>query len=169
LIGVCGLTDNAVGEFEVAVRRIDWIPTAPGLGTSHRKVPLSVGLRIERLGLRSFAAGGWAGSRGRQLRVQELALRPIDLTITLEVRAYGAENRRTEWTPSREFAGFGDEIPLTGFAARLTAPLNETFAIFYSGAFAKGGVIGPFQDGQPCQSYIEGDPLVAVDAWIRET
>ena len=166
LIGAYGLASATAHDLDIVVRPVDRVSAVPA-PAALRKVPLGIGLRLERLGLRWFASGRWAGSRGGQLRIQELALR-TDPMIRVEVQAFAAGNLQTAWIPSGELAGFGDEIGLTGFAARPVGSDADAFVIFYSGTFAKAGVIGPFQDGQPCRSYIEDDLLVAVDVRIAE-
>jgi len=145
------------------------VQPADALGPTPQQVPTVIGLRIERLGWRHFASGGWSGGRGRQLRVQELAVTPLDpdAGITVELKAFAARNRETDWVPGGEPAGFdGDEVELTGFAARIVQQQKGLLSVLYFGAFLRGGEVGPCSDGDSCVSPIRDDRLVAVTRWI---
>jgi len=161
-------------SIDLDVVRLDTPPriqAADALGPTPQEVPTVIGLRIERLGWRHFASGGWSGSRGRQLRVQELAVTPLDpdAEITVELKAFAARNRETDWVPGGKPAGFdGDEVELAGFAARIVPQQKGQLSVVYFGAFLRGGEVGPCRDGDSCVSPIRDDPLVAVNMWISD-
>jgi hypothetical protein len=172
-ISALGLSESVEASLTIAVNRLDRsVSHLPeDLSSARREIHAEIGLTIERLGLRRFASGGWAGSRGGHLRIYALALQILDpeWAIPTEVKAFGAGDLQTGWIADGKLTDFGDEeITLTGFAARIAPSSDGPFSIVYLGSFTRGGTVGPCRDGEPCLSPIRDDPLAAVSVRIEQ-
>lgn len=145
-------------------------PPRSGAVVTRSEIALILGLRIERLGLRHFTNGGWAGSRGTHLGISELTLRTADpdAGLSFTVDAFTSTARASgragdDPSPVSE----SKEMPLVGFGVRIAPPHDQELTVVYMGAFTKAGIIGPAGDGAPCRSPMVDDALVAVDIWLR--
>jgi hypothetical protein len=139
---------------------------APG-----RPVAVEIAAHIEGHGDRRFAGEGWAGERGRGLRLEGFAVRAIEELAAdgLEVMGFGPGGERTLWLGGDRLCGTrGQGRPLTGFAVRLRAELRGRFTVAYEGAFFVGGIVGPCRDGEPCRSFLVDDPLEAIRVRLFE-
>jgi hypothetical protein len=165
-ISALGLSESVEASLTIAVNRLP-----EDLSSARREIHAEIGLTIERLGLRRFASGGWAGSRGGHLRIYALALQILDpeVAIAPEVKAFGAGDLQTGWIADGTLTDFGgEEIALTGFAARIAPSSDGPFSIVYLGSFTRGGTVGPCRDGEPCLSPIRDDPLAAISVRIEQ-
>jgi hypothetical protein len=173
VISALGLSEAAEASLTVTVDRLDQPAShlSEDLSPVRREIRAEIGMTIERLGLRRFASGGWAGSRGGHLRINALALQILDpeVVAAAEVKAFGAGDLQTDWVVDGKLTDFGgDEIALTGFAARIAPSSDGQFSVVYLGSFTRGGTVGPCRDGEPCQSPIRDDPLAAISLRIEQ-
>ncbi len=146
-------------------------PPRPAPAAATREIRSEIVLHIEREGDRRFAAQGWAGNRGRRLRVEAFSIRPLEelLPGDIEYKAFGPDGRETPWVSDAKLCGTrGRGLPLTGFAARLAPHLRDRFDIVYEGAFFDSGVSGPHRDGEPCLPTVSDDPLEAINLRVIE-
>jgi hypothetical protein len=167
LLGVTGAFEAEGDPIDVVVARLD---TVSAQALHDQGIPAKIKLRLERLGWRHFPGKGWARSRNGHLRILEIALTAENAPPGpgIELQAFAASDRRTDWTGVGDAAGFaGEDTPLTGFAVRLaSADAHGSLSIGYSGQFKQAGTVGACFDGKPCQSPIPDDPLVGVNLWI---
>jgi hypothetical protein len=163
--------DIAIRSIRLPVRSLASRPSPPRpeARTIRSEIALIMGLRIERLGLRYFANGGWAGSRRRHLGISELTLRTAapDAGLSFAIDEFTSASRVAALAADPSHASGIDKTPLIGFGVRIAPPQDQEFTVVYMGAFAKAGIIGPASDGTPCRSPTAGDALVAVDIWLR--
>jgi hypothetical protein len=134
-------------------------------GEEPDEIPTEIVLHVERLGDQSFPGRGWAGNRGRRLRVEAFSIRPAEPLAAhdIEFKALGRYGRATPWVSDGKLCGTrGQGLPLTGFAIRL-APHLAQFDVVYHGAFFESGVVGPNRNGELCVSPIADDPLEAIN------
>jgi hypothetical protein len=175
LVTAYTLPDQATEPFDVELQPIDG--TSPVATEAATRAPSSASLRaeivlhIEREGDRQFAAGGWAGRIGSHLRVEALAVRPLE-TISrgeIEYKVYAHGGRETPWVGDGRLCGSrGQGLPLTGFAIRLAPHLRDGFDVIYRGAFFSSG-LGPIvRNGEPCFASVPDDTLEAVEVRIIE-
>ena len=172
----CG--QNAVPP-KVDVRRLSRLGStgsgfAPNAcGKEPDEIPTEIVLHVERLGDQSFPGRGWAGNRGRRLRVEAFSIRPAEPLAAhdIEFKALGPYGRATPWVSDGKLCGTrGQGLPLTGFAIRLAPHLGAQFDVVYHGAFFESGVVGPNRNGELCVSRIADDPLEAINVrLIRRT
>jgi hypothetical protein len=142
-------------------------PPAPG-GPALRA---EIVLHIEREGDRQFTAGGWAGRLGSRLRVEALAVRPLEAITRGEVeyKVYSTGGRETPWVTDGRLCGTrGQGLPLTGFAIRLAPHLRNGFDVIYRGAFFASGPAPAARNGDACFATLRDDPLEAVEIRIVE-
>jgi len=172
LVSAYGLSEEVAQRPAVRVERLD--PTQallPSNSNPARSIATEVTVTIDRLGLRRFAGAGWAGSRSRRLPIHALAVQAIDppTAITIEVKAFGARTRESDWVSGGHLCGpFDGNQPLMGFAARISPPADQQFTIAYHGWFASAGMIGPRRGGEPCLSPMLDDPLGAITVQVYE-
>jgi hypothetical protein len=163
--------DIAVKAIPLPVRSSANRPSPPRSAASatRSEIALIMRLRIERLGLRHFANGRWAGSRGRHLGISEFTLRTADpdAGLSFAIDEFTNAGRANAPTADPSHASGIDKTPLVGFGVRIAPPRDQEFTVIYMGAFAKAGIIGPASDGTPCRSPMADDALVAVDIWLR--
>ena len=130
------------------------------------EIPTEIVLHVERLGDQRFPGRGWAGNRGRKLRVEAFSIRPSETLAAhdIEFKALGPSGRQTPWVTDAKLCGTrGQGLPLTGFAIRLAPHLGGQFDVVYHGAFFESGVVGPNRNGELCVSAIADDPLEAIN------
>lgn len=143
------------------------------------KLPIPVGrqitgeivVHIERQGDRRFALGEWAGNPDGALRVEGLAIRPLDTILPgqIEYMGYRSERQQTPWTSNARLCGTrGRGLPLAGFAVRLALSLHERFDVVYEAKFVSGETRGPLRNGEPCLPSAAGDVLSAIRVRIIE-
>ena len=123
-------------------------------------------LHVERLGDGRFSGEGWAGNRGKKLRIEAFSIRPADTLLArdIEFKALGPKGRQTPWVTDAKLCGTRRQgLPLTGFAIRLAPHVAERFDVVYQGAFFESGVAGPHRNGELCISSITDDPLEAIN------
>ena len=134
-------------------------------------IPTEIVLHIEREGDRQFTAAGWAGRLGSRLRVEALAVRPLE-TISpgeIEYKAYTTGGRETPWVSDGRLCGTrGQGLPLTGFAIRLAPHLRNGFDVIYRGAYVASGPAPAARNGEPCFASLRDDPLEAIEVRIVE-
>jgi hypothetical protein len=133
------------------------------------EIPTEIVLHVERLGDQSFPGRGWAGNRGRKLRVEAFSIRPSETLMAhdIEFKALGPRGRQTPWVTDAKLCGTrGQGLPLTGFAIRLAPHLDGEFDAVYHGAFFESGVVGPSRNGELCVSPIADDPLEAINVQL---
>jgi hypothetical protein len=130
-----------------------------------------IALHIEREGDRQFTAGGWAGRLGSRLRIEALAVRPLEAITRGEVeyKVYSTGGRETPWVTDGRLCGTrGQGLPLTGFAVRLAPHLRNGFDVIYRGAFFASGPAPAARNGDACFAPLRDDPLEAVEIRIVE-
>jgi hypothetical protein len=128
-------------------------------------------LHIERFGDRRFSGEGWAGQLGSKLRIEALAVRPLEGISRgeIEYRAITRGGRETPWVTDGRLCGTrGQSLPLTGFAVQLASHLRDAFDVTYRGAFFTSGPAPLVRNGEPCLSPVRDDPLEAVEIRIVE-
>jgi hypothetical protein len=138
-------------------------------GEEPDEIPTEIVLHVERLGDQSFPGRGWAGNRGRRLRVEAFSIRPAEPLAAhdIEFKALGPSGRQTPWVTDAKLCGTrGRGLPLTGFAIRLAPHLGAQFDVVYHGAFFESGVVGPNRNGELCVSPIADDPLEAINVQL---
>jgi len=172
LVSAYGLSEEAAQQLAIHVERLDPVQAfLPSNFDPARSIATEVTVTIDRLGLRRFAGGGWAGSRSRRLPIYALAVQAIDppTAVAIEVKVFGADARESDWVTGGRLCGpFDGNRPLVGFAARILAPADQQFTIAYHGWFASAGMIGPRSGGEPCLSPMLGDPLGAITVRVYE-
>ena len=127
---------------------------------------------MERLGDRRFPGEGWAGNRGKKLRIEAFSIRPVDTLLArdIEFKALGPKGRQTPWVTDAKLCGTrGQGLPLTGFAIRLAPHVAERFEVVYQGSFFESGIVGPHRDGELCIPPITDDPLEAINVRLIAT
>lgn len=132
---------------------------------------IEIALYVDGLGDRRFTGGEWSGSRGQGHGIGAFSVRPLQrLAATdIEYKAYGPGGRETPWVTAGSLCGTRDPgIALTGFAIRLAGQPGQRFDIVYEGAFARSGIAGPCQNGQPCRPSQADDSLEAVRIRLTE-
>jgi hypothetical protein len=172
LVNAYGSSDKVAHRLPITVERLNRSSAPlPSDFNPTRDVATEVTVSINRLGLRRFAGGGWAGSRSRRLPIHSLAVNPIDplRAAMVEVKAFGASARESDWVSGGRLCGpFDGNQPLMGFAARISPAVDCQLAVIYHGWFVSAGMIGPRRDGEPCLSPMLGDPLGAITVQIYE-
>jgi hypothetical protein len=176
LLTVYGLPAQAVSVPDIQVRRLDRprsngaAPRSPDPADYPADEPAEIRseivLHVERLGDRRFPGEGWAGNRGKKLRIEAFSIRPVDTLLArdIEFKALGPKGRQTPWVTDAKLCGTrGQGLPLTGFAIRLAPHIAERFDVVYQGAFFESGVVGPHRNGELCISPISDDPLEAIN------
>jgi hypothetical protein len=175
LLTVYGLPAQAVSVPDIQVRRLDRprsngaAPRSPDPADYPSDEPAEIRseivLHVERLGDRRFPGEGWAGNRGKKLRIEAFSIRPADTLLArdIEFKALGPKGRQTPWVTDAKLCGTrGQGLPLTGFAIRLAPHAAERFDVVYQGAFFESGVAGPHRNGELCIPPITDDPLEAI-------
>jgi Clostridial hydrophobic W len=176
LLTVYGLPAQAVSVPDIQVRRLDRprsngaAPRSPDPADYPADEPAEIRseivLHVERLGDRRFPGEGWAGNRGKKLRIEAFSIRPVDTLLArdIEFKALGPKGRQTPWVTDAKLCGTrGQGLPLTGFAIRLAPHVAERFDVVYQGAFFESGVAGPHRNGELCTPPITDDPLEAIN------
>ena len=172
LLTVYGLPAQAVSVPDIQVRRLDRprsngaAPRSPDPADEPAEIRSEIVLHVERLGDRRFPGEGWAGNRGKKLRIEAFSIRPVDTLLArdIEFKALGPKGRQTPWVTDAKLCGTrGQGLPLTGFAIRLAPHIAERFDVVYQGAFFESGVVGPHRNGELCISPISDDPLEAIN------
>lgn len=168
----------ATAALKVDIRRLDrsasesrYAPPPAVPLPAERSIASEIVLHIEREGDRRFPAEGWVGNRGRRLRVEAFAIRPLEGLSTgdIEYKAFGPNGRETPWVSDAKLCGTrGRGLPLTGFAVRIAPHLRDRFEVVYEGAFFNSGVAGPHRDGEPCMPSVFDDPLEAINLRVIE-
>ena len=173
LVTVYMLPDQPAIPLDVELYPIDSTPAATGRPASATAGAASlrteIVLHIEREGDRRFTAGGWAGRLGSGLRVEALAIRPLEaiLPSEIEYKAYTRGGRETPWVTDGRLCGTrGQSLPLTGFAVRLASRLRDEYEIVYRGSFFASGRSPVMRDSEPCVAPLPDDPLEAVEVRI---
>ena len=171
LVTALGPPDEVPVLPHIEVRRLDG-PRSAGadtetttLGNRPDEIPTEIILHVERLGDQNFPGRGWAGNRGRKLRVEAFSIRPIETLAArdIEFKALGPNGRQTPWVTDGKLCGTrGQGLPLTGFAIRLAPNVDDQFDVVYQGAFFGSGVVGPNRNGELCVPQITDDPLEAI-------
>ena len=175
LVTAFGLPAQAVAVPDIHVRRLDrarWDGAAPrsadppsGPADEPEGIRSEIVLHVERLGDRRFPGEGWAGNRGKKLRIEAFSIRPVDTLLArdIEFKALGPKGRQTPWVTDAKLCGTrGQGLPLTGFAIRLAPHAAERFDVVYQGAFFESGIAGPHRNGELCIPPITDDPLEAI-------
>lgn len=172
LVTVYGPPEQVVPIPDIEVRRVDRarsnraaLPYA-GPPAAPAEIRSEIVLHVERLGDRRFPGEGWAGNRGKKLRIEAFSIRPVDTLLArdIEFKALGPKGRQTPWVTDAKLCGTrGQGLPLTGFAIRPAPHAAESFDIFYRGAFFESGVVGPCRNGELCTPPIADDPLEAIE------
>jgi hypothetical protein len=172
LVTAFGPPDEAAILPHVDIRRLDRRPSADkDAGTitvdgEADKIPTEIVLHVERLGDQNFPGRGWAGNRGRKLRVEAFSIRPTETLAArdIEFKALGPNGRQTPWVTDAKLCGTrGQGLPLTGFAIRLAPQIAGQFDVVYYGAFFDSGIAGPHRNGELCVPQIANDPLEAIN------
>lgn len=171
LVLAYGPPEQTVVVPDLEVRRLDRLRRG-GVGLREAdlvddpaEIRTEIALHIERLGDRRFPGQGWAGTRGKKLRIEAFGVRPLDILTArdVEFKALGPNRRQTPWVTDAKLCGTrGQGLPLTGFAIRL-AVAGKRFDAVYQGAFFEGGIVGPNRNGELCISPIADDPLEAIN------
>jgi hypothetical protein len=171
LVTAYGLPAQAVSVPDIQVRRLDR-PRSNGValrsvdpGDEPEEIRSEIVLHVERLGDRRFSGEGWAGNRGKKLRIEAFSIRPVDTLLArdIEFKALGPKGRQTPWVTDAKLCGTRRQgLPLTGFAVRLVPHAAERFDVVYQGAFFESGVAGPHRNGELCIPPITDDPLEAI-------
>jgi Clostridial hydrophobic W len=168
LVTTYGLPAQAVAVPDIQVRRLDRprsndaAPRSP----EPEEIRSEIALHVERLGDRRFPGEGWAGNRGKKLRIEAFSIRPVDTLLArdIEFKAFGPKGRQTPWVTDAKLCGTrGQGLPLTGFAIRLAPHVAERFEVVYQGSFFESGVVGPHRNGELCIPPITDDPLEAIN------
>jgi hypothetical protein len=172
LVTAYGLPAQAVSVPDIHVRRLDRprsngaAPRSPDPADEPEEIRSEIVLHVERLGDRRFPGDGWAGNRGKKLRIEAFSIRPVDTLLArdIEFKALGPKGRQTPWVTDAKLCGTrGQGLPLTGFAVRLAPHAAERFDVVYQGAFFESGVAGPHRNGELCIPAIADDPLEAIN------
>ena len=176
LVTVYGLPAAAVSVPDIHVRRLDRprsngaAPRSPDPAGYPAEEPEEIRseivLHVERRGDRRFPGDGWAGNRGKKLRIEAFSIRPVDTLLArdIEFKALGPKGRQTPWVTDAKLCGTrGQGLPLTGFAIRLAPHAAERFDVVYQGAFFESGIAGPHRNGELCIPPIADDPLEAIN------
>ena len=176
LVTAYGLPAQAVSVPDIHVRRLDRphskgaAPRSPDPASHPDEEPEEIRseivLHVERLGDRRFSGEGWAGNRGKKLRIEAFSIRPVETLLArdIEFKALGPKGRQTPWVTDAKLCGTRRQgLPLTGFAIRLAPHVAERFDVVYQGAFFESGVAGPHRNGELCIPPITDDPLEAIN------
>jgi hypothetical protein len=176
LVTAYGLPAQAVSVPDIQVRRLDRprsngaTPPTPDParypGNEPEEIRSEIVLHMERLGDRRFSGEGWAGNRGKKLRVEAFSIRPVDTLLArdIEFKALGPKGRQTPWVTDAKLCGTrGQGLPLTGFAIRLAPHVAERCEVVYQGSFFESGVVGPHRNGELCVPPTTDDPLEAMN------
>jgi hypothetical protein len=177
------LADQATGPLDVELRPVgDAVHPAtasstitvapdPTVTQAGPNVRAEIILHIERQGDRQFVAGDWAGQPGSRLRVEALAVRPLEMLSRdeIEYKAYAHGGRETPWVTGGRLCGTrGQSLPLIGFAIRLAPHLRDQFDVIYRGSFFASGAVPAVRNGDPCFAPLLNDPLEALEMRIVE-
>ena len=176
LVTAYGLPARALSVPDIHVRRLDRprsngaAPRSPDPAgypaNEPEEIRSEIVLHVERLGDGRFPGEGWAGNRGKKLRVEAFSIRPVDTLLArdIEFKALGPKGRQTPWVTDAKLCGTrGQGLPLTGFAIRLAPHVAERFEVVYHGSFFESGIVGPHRDGELCIPPINDDPLEAIN------
>jgi len=172
LVTAYGPPEQAVSIPDIQLRRLDRdrsngvVPRQAGSPEASAEIRSEIVLHVERLGDRRFTGEGWAGNRGKKLRIEAFSIKPVDTLLArdIEFKALGTKGRQTPWVTDAKLCGTrGQGLPLTGFAIRPAPHAAEAFDVVYRGAFFESGVVGPFRNGELCIPPIADDPLEAIE------
>jgi hypothetical protein len=172
LVTVYGPPQRTVSIPNIRIRRLDPcslngdLPKDADPAGAPAEIRSEIILHVERLGDRHFAGEGWAGNRGKKLRIEAFSIRPMDTLLArdIEFKAMGPKGRQTPWVTDAKLCGTrGQGLPLTGFAIRPAPHAAESFDITYRGAFFESGIVGPFRNGELCIPPVADDPLEAIE------
>jgi hypothetical protein len=139
--------------------------------TGGRDISAEVLLHIERAGDRLFPARGWVGALGRRMRIEAFSIRPLErlAPADIEMKGFLPNGGETAWVPGGVLCGTrGRGLPLIGFAIRIAPQRAGQFAVSYQGSFFSGGISEPHQNGAPCRSATQDDPLEAINVRLVE-
>jgi hypothetical protein len=172
LVTAYTLPDQPTSPLEIDLQPVDDDPSGETSEASTNLGPrLEIVLHIERAGDRRFAGAAWAGRLGSRLRIEAMAVYPIEVISRgeIEYKVFTHGGRETPWVANGQLCGTrGQSLALTGFAVRLAPQLRDRFDIVYRGAFFNSGP-GPFvSNGQACVAPLPSDPLEAVEIRIVE-
>jgi hypothetical protein len=172
LVTTYALPDQATSPLELDLSEIDDEEAALAASEeTRRSLRAEIILHIERTGDRRFPAEGWAGRVGSHLRIEALAVHPLELISRgeIEYKAFSHGGRETPWVTDGRLCGTrGQSMPLTGFAIRLAPHLRDGFDVEYRGSFFTGGPVPTVRNGEPCKAPVTDDPLEAVEVKIVE-
>jgi hypothetical protein len=173
LVTTYALPDQTISPPEIDLRQIDDEQAAMASAPDETRRPLraEVILHIERAGDRRFPAEGWAGRVGSHLRIEAIAVHPLELISRgeIEYKAFSHGGRETPWVTDGKLCGTrGQSLPLTGFAVRLAPHLRDGFDVEYRGSFFTGGPVPIVRNGEDCKAPLTDDPLEAVEIKIME-
>jgi hypothetical protein len=111
--------------------------------------------------------GAWVGKRGSRNWVEGFGLSDKGRVGPGDAEYQGVLGRGwlSPWVDIGKFCGSrGMALPLLGLNVRLKGKAAEAFSLRYSATFIDGSVVGPVEEGSPC----EAPGLAAMEAFVIE-
>jgi len=134
-------------------------------------VPLKVGVHIQNIGDREFAAKEFAGTRGKSLAIEGLTLQfvtPIP-GLTLEYTAHIAGKGDLPWVYAGQYAGTrGENRAVEGFAVRLSGVIAGQYDVFYSAHAQNVGDLPVQSNGEYCGTRGKGLRVEGLSVWVQK-
>lgn len=142
--------------------------------TTNKPSGVSVGLKvivhIQNIGDRSFAAGEYAGTRGKGFRVEafQVNIEPPIAGLNLKYMGNISGIGDTPWLEGGELAGErGRARRLEGFAMELTGPEANSYDIFYTAHVQNMGDLPVYANGQYCGTRNKSLRIEGMKVWIQ--
>jgi hypothetical protein len=136
---------------------------------SAQPIKLTGVVHVQNVGDQPVQEAQWAGTKGRQLRLEgfSLAMSPSMPNLRVEYTCHVQSAGDTAWLTNGSFCGSrGRGLRLEGFAIRLTGTEAAKYDVFYSCHVENKGDLGPFLNGTFCGTRGQSLRLEAMRVWV---
>jgi uncharacterized protein YjdB len=142
-------------------------PKSAGTQTS---IGLKVLAHIQGIGDRTFAAQEYAGSRGKNLRLEgfQININPAIPGLNMQYMAHVEGVGDTPWLNEGELAGFrGKAKRIEGFALRLIGAQAGNYDVFYTAHIQNIGDVPTVTNGQYCGTRGKALRIEGIKVWVQ--
>ncbi|OCR02547.1 hypothetical protein BCD67_01285 [Oscillatoriales cyanobacterium USR001] len=137
---------------------------------SQTPVKLKVLAHIQSIGDRTFAAQEYAGTRGKNLRLEGFGINiePAIPGLSIQYMAHVEGVGDTAWLNEGELAGFrGKAKRIEGFAIRLIGPQAANYNVFYAAHIQNIGDVPTVSNGQYCGTRGKSLRIEGIKIWVE--
>ena len=131
---------------------------------------LKVLAHIQGIGDRTFAAQEYAGSRGKNLRLEgfQININPAIAGLNVQYMAHVEGVGDTPWLNEGELAGFrGKAKRIEGFAIRLIGAQAGNYDVFYTAHIQNIGDVPTVSNGQYCGTRGKALRIEGIKVWVQ--